>query len=178
MDFVNNQIQELSLPQLEDVSLKRISKHYFKVIALNKLVIYIVLLTLLFIAQRFIENEMFQKNIAYIGVILLIFSLVDFTISYLAFRNRKYALRTHDIIYAKGLLTYSITTVPISRIQHIEETRSWLARQFKVSTLNIFTAGESGSDLSIQGLPQEEAKRINDFINSKVNGDNGLFTTS
>ena len=177
MEFINKQIHEMSLPQLEEVSLIRISKHYFKIIAFNKLLLYGVLFVLWFFAQRFLDNEFIQRNISYIGFILLVVCICDFAISYVAFKKRQYAVRTHDIIYAKGLLTYSITTVPISRIQHIEESRSWLARQLKVSTLKIYTAGESGSDLSIKGLPEEKAKEINNFISSKVNGDNGLFTT-
>jgi membrane protein YdbS with pleckstrin-like domain len=62
--------------------------------------------------------------------------------------------------------------VPISRIQHIEESRSWLARKLNLATLKIFTAGESGSDLKIDGLPHEEAKQINDFLSTRVNANN------
>lgn len=81
-------------------------------------------------------------------------------------------MREHDVVYAKGLLVHSITTVPISRIQHVEESRSWLARHFGLATLKIFTAGEAGSDLSIKGLPYIEAKQIKEIISDKVNGNN------
>jgi membrane protein YdbS with pleckstrin-like domain len=66
----------------------------------------------------------------------------------------------------------SISAVPISRIQHLEISRSWLAIKFELATLKIFTAGESGIDLSIDGLNYNEAKQINDFLSRKVNGTN------
>ncbi len=177
MNFANSQIHDFSLPQLDEVSLKPISKDYYKIIAVNKIVLYAILFALLFVAKSFVDGDTFQNNFWYALTILLLICLFDFVISYLAIKKRKYAIREHDVIYAKGLLVNSITTVPISRIQHIEESRSWLARKFHLSTLNIFTAGEAGSDLSIKGLPREEAKQINDFLSSKVNGKSGLLTT-
>ena len=142
-------------------------------IAINKFTLYIGLISLTFGLKYFIERkEAIEVNLWYILPPVLIFCVLNFIISVLAFKKRKYAIREHDVVYAKGLLVHSITTVPISRIQHVEESRSWLARHFGLSTLKIFTAGESGSDLSINGLNQLEAKGINDFISTKVNGSN------
>jgi len=170
MNFTNSQIEDFTIPSLEEVHLKPISKNYFKIIVINKIVVYGIFFAILLTLNRFVDDVAFQENFWVLFGVLFIFCLIDFTTSYIAFKNRKYAIREHDVIYAKGFLTRSITTVPISRIQHIEESRSWLARQFHLSTLNIFTAGESGSDLTIKGLPKDEAKQINDFLSSKVNG--------
>ncbi len=171
MNFTNLHIQTESLPKVEDLVLKPISKAYFKIIMLNKLTIYTILFGLVFGAKFFIEkNEDIQIKIWYILSVVLGLIILDFIISLLAFKKRKYAIREHDVIYAKGLIVNSITTVPISRIQHVEESRSWLARYFGLSTLKIFTAGESGSDLSIKGLPHLEAKQIKEIISDKING--------
>ncbi len=173
MTFTNLQIQTESLPKIDDVVLKPISKAYFKIITLNKLALYAGLIGLVFVAKYVIEEkEGIQINIWYLFSVVLGFCIINFIVSFLAFKKRKYAIREHDVVYAKGLLIHSITTVPISRIQHVEESRSWLARYFGLATLKIFTAGETGSDLSIKGLPQLEAKDINDFISAKVNGNN------
>ena len=171
MNFTNLHIQTESLPIVEDLVLKPISKAYFKIIMLNELTIYTILFGLVFGAKFFIEkNEDIQIKIWYILSVVLGLIILDFIISLLAFKKRKYAIREHDVIYAKGLIVNSITTVPISRIQHVEESRSWLARYFGLSTLKIFTAGESGSDLSIKGLPHLEAKQIKEIISDKING--------
>ena len=169
MDFSNSQIHDLSLPQIDEVELKPISKDYFKVVALSGFVFYVFMFAILFGLKTYINAATFQDKFWYIFSVLLALFLLNFLTSLLAIRKRRYAIREHDVVYAKGLLVNTITTVPISRIQHIEESRSWLARQFNLSTLNIFTAGQSGSDLSIKGLPREEAKQINDFLSSKVN---------
>ncbi len=173
MNFTNFQIQTESLPKIEDLVLKPISKSYFKIIVLNKFAIYIGLIVLVFAAQYILEEkEDIQINIWYMLSVVLGFCILNIIFSLLAFKTRKYAIREHDVVYAKGLIVNSITTVPISRIQHVEESRSWLARHFGLSTLKIFTAGEAGSDLSIDGLHHLEAKDINDFISTKVNGNN------
>jgi membrane protein YdbS with pleckstrin-like domain len=170
--FINQQIELDQLPQISSVALKPISKDYFKIIILNKLFVYTVFIGLLVTGKFIIKKEIFQDNFAYLLSILIIACLFNFIVAFLSFKKRKYALRDKDVIYSKGLIVNSITTVPISRIQHIEESRSWLARKFNLATLKIFTAGESGSDLSIDGLPQEEAKRINDFLSQQVNENN------
>lgn len=173
MNFTNLQMQIEGIPKIEDVVLKPISKSYFKIIALNKFVIYAVLIGLAFLIKYIIEEkEGIQINIWYILLVVLVFCIINYTVGLLAFKKRKYSIREHDVIYSKGLIIHSIVTVPISRIQHVEESRSWLARHFGLSTLKIFTAGEAGSDLSIKGLPHLEAKQIKEIISDKINGIN------
>lgn len=170
MGFSNAQIQTNSLPQLDDVVLKPISKRYLNIILINQSIFFAIIFTGLFLLRNFINHEEVQQVFWYIFSVITVLFVLNVLISILAFRKRKYAIREHDIIYSKGLVFNSITTVPLSRVQHIEESRSWLARQFNLATLNIFTAGESGSDLSIKGLPKDEARQINDFISAKTNG--------
>ncbi|WP_179353699.1 PH domain-containing protein [Winogradskyella vidalii] len=171
MNFTNLQIEIESLPKVEAVNLKPIAKSYFKIIALNKLALYAGLIVLVFGGRYFMEkNEAVQFNLWYILSAVSVFCILNFVIGYLAFKKRKYAVREHDVIYSKGLIIHSIITVPMSRIQHVEESRSWLARYLDLATLNIYTAGEAGSDLSIKGLPYLEAKEIKEIISSKVNG--------
>lgn len=173
MNFTNLQIQTENLPKVEDLVLKPISKSYFKIIALNKLALYAGLIGLVFGLRYIIDKkEEIQLNLWYMLSIVIGFCIINFIISLLAFKKRKYAIREHDVVYAKGLIVHSIITVPMSRIQHVEESRSWLARYFGLSTLKIFTAGEAGSDLSIKGLPHLEAKQIKEIISAKVNGNN------
>lgn len=170
MSFSNAQLLSGTLPKMDDVVLKPISRRYIKIIFLNKLLKCTIVFGALGLGKFFVKKEGFQEIFWYLFAIALVVCLINMLIALLAFKKRKYAIREHDVIYAHGLVVNSIVTVPISRIQHIEESRSWLARQFGLATLNIYTAGESGSDLSIKGLPQDEARQVNDFISAKVNG--------
>ncbi len=169
--FTNLQIDLEAIPTLEDVVLKPISKRYLNVILLNKILLFGALYTALFLGKWFADDVLFLDYFWYLFLALSVFVIGNIVVSILAFYKRKYAIREKDVIYSKGLLVHKLTTVPISRIQHIEESRSWLARQFQLASIKIFTAGESGSDLSINGLPEDEAAHINDFLSSKVNGD-------
>lgn len=168
--FSNVQVEIEALPDKEDVVLVPISKSYLKIITIRKLTIYACFYSIVVAGRFIVEDHSFQMVYWYIVVILTVAFIVDFVMALLSFKTRKYALREQDIIYAEGLLIHAVTTVPISRIQHIETSRSWLARKFNLATLKIFTAGESGTDLSIKGLPIEEAKHINDFLSARVNG--------
>ncbi|WP_299336728.1 PH domain-containing protein [uncultured Psychroserpens sp.] len=167
--FSNQIINIEALPNVDTATLKPISKTYLKVIILNKLMLCVVVLAILTAAKFFVTKAIVQERFWFIFLLVLGLWLINLIITILAFKKRKYAIREHDVIYAKGLLVNSITTVPISRIQHIEESRSWLARQFGLATLNLYTAGESGSDLNISGLPHDDARQVNDFISAKIN---------
>ncbi len=171
MSFSNLQIHDIDLPNIETLVLKPISKSYFKIIALNKLAIYLGLFSLTFVIKFIlVVKEDLEFNTSILATVLLIFCLVNFILSILAFKKQKYAIREQDVIYSKGLIVHTIITVPISRIQHVEESRSWLSQYLGLSTLKIFTAGEAGSDLNIKGLPHLEAKQIKQIISEKLNG--------
>jgi membrane protein YdbS with pleckstrin-like domain len=172
MNFSNTQIHSETFPNIEDVVLKPISKQYLTIIIINNILKYAAIFGVLLAGQYIVKNDILQNNYRYLFLIVFLFCACHFILALLAFKKLKYAIREHDVIYAKGLIVNSITTVPISRIQHTETSRSWLARKFHLATLNIYTAGESGSDLSIKGLPNDEAQQINDFLSDKVNGNN------
>ncbi len=100
------------------------------------------------------------------GLVLPIaFSFIAIPIAY---RRRAYALRTRDIIYRKGWIFRSTTTVPFNRIQHTEVSQGPLERRFKLATLRIYTAGSSTSDLAIPGLDEEKAGELREFIANKA----------
>ncbi len=83
---------------------------------------------------------------------------------YKSFPVRAYALRELDISYRKGWIFYSNITIPFARIQHSEISQGPVDRMFGLVTLHIYTAGGSSSDLSIPGLPRDEAQRLRDYV--------------
>lgn len=168
--FTNHQIDLETLPSVDDVDYKPISKQYLKIIILNRGLIFMLLVSALIIAKFLVQDLNFQSAFWYLLATVVLVAIVTTVFSVLAFNARKYAIREQDVIYSKGLLVHSISAVPITRIQHLEISRSWLARKLNLATLKIFTAGESGIDLSIEGLKYTEAKQINVFLSKKING--------
>ncbi len=165
----NQQIVTDHLPTIESVELTGISKAYLKIIYLNALMVFIVPFIVL-ILTFFVFNTDTTLIFFWIFLsVLIIFFASYLTIAILGFSKRRYAIRELDVIYSSGLIFYKLTTVPFVRIQHIEISKSFLARKFDLATLHIYTAGASGSDLVIKGLPSDVAEKLNAFLSSKIN---------
>ncbi len=79
-----------------------------------------------------------------------------------------YAIRDKDIIYKSGVFWHTVTAIPFNRIQHVEKSSTPLDRRFGIATLQLFTAGGSGGDLKIHGLPAQLAENLRVFILEKV----------
>lgn len=77
-------------------------------------------------------------------------------------------MREKDIIYTKGLLWQTRTSIPFNRIQHAEVKQGPIERMFSLHSLKVFTAGGDSSDLVIPGLEEENASRIKEYIMGKT----------
>ena len=55
-----------------------------------------------------------------------------------------------------------------NRIQHVERSSTPLDRRFRIANLQLYTAGGSGGDLRIQGLPERTAEKLRAFILEKI----------
>lgn len=163
--FTNNQLDISSLPKAELIDFTAIDKRYFYVILINISIIHALLVVLFVIFWKIYGEAIGNSMSLWLGLgIIITFFIAKLIVSRIAFKYRKYALRDKDITYREGLLMHKQTTLPFNRIQHVELQRSFMSKQFGLSTLRIYSAGESGSDLSIKGLPKDEASKINDFL--------------
>ncbi|MDG1398998.1 MAG: PH domain-containing protein, partial [Polaribacter sp.] len=118
--------------------------------------------------QFFFSNEI-NQYIILIYVLFIVFFGAIFIVLNLSFPFRKYALREKDITYKAGLLVKKITTVPFSRVQHVEIDEKPISRIFGLSSISVYTAGDSSDDLEIKGIKKETALQIKEFISSKIN---------
>ena len=166
--FQNLQVH--SFPDVAEIEFQAIHKNYLKVILLNTFLVFFIFYVGLTIAVYF---DVFEEITAYIYVFYLaitIFFSVTIFIKFIGFKKRKYAVRDKDISYKSGIFFKSLTTVPFNRIQHIEIDQGPISRFFGLSSLNVFTAGDSSDDLEISGLSQEDALKIKEFISTKIHG--------
>lgn len=166
--FQNDVIKEL--PDITGITFQKIDKNYLKVILINTSIIFIpTLIGLIFLINKKLKEEIPE----YTTMIYLVYFAVFFLIFFLlivGFSRRKYALRDKDITYKSGVIIKKITTVPFSRIQHVEIDEKPLSRMFGLASISVYTAGDSSDDLGIKGIRKEEALRIKEFISSKING--------
>lgn len=168
MEFSN--IEILQLPDIAKVTFKRIHKDYLIVLILTVLSIFSIIFLVAFLLENNIEEIRAFSHVNYIYLILLLIFLGLITAFVIGFSRRKYVLRDKDVTYKSGVLIKKITTVPFSRIQHVEISEAPISRIFKLASLNVFTAGDSSNDLVIKGIKKEEALKIKEFINQQIHG--------
>lgn len=168
--YINEQISTDKIPKIETIEFQPISKNYLKLLIINILIFYLMVIALL-MASTVISKFDIESNYLWLifsGVTLAVSLLILYSIY--GFAKRKYALRTHDILYTQGVLVNKLTTVAYVRIQHIEVSSGLLERKLNLATLSIYTAGDSGSDLVIKGLNNSEANKLNAFLSARMNG--------
>ena len=163
-------IEILQLPNISKLTFKRIHKDYLRVLVFSVLTVFSLLFLILFLLEFYVEKiANFQYvNYLYFGIAMLLMFVISWL--YIGFSRRKYILRDKDVTYKSGVLIKSITTVPFTRIQHVEINEGPISRLFKLASLNVFTAGDSSNDLVIKGIKKEEALQIKEFINQQING--------
>jgi len=159
----------LELPDIKKIEFIKINKNYLKVILINLFLVFSPLyIGLILLHQLVFTKEINEFIIPIYSVFTAVFGFVIWYIL-LSFTKRKYALREKDISYKSGLLVRQITTVPFSRIQHVETDEKPISRIFGLASLSIYTAGDSSDDLVIKGITKKKALKIKEFITTKIN---------
>ncbi len=160
--FTNNALNINELPKIEALDYNKLDKKFLTETLLIRLVFILPLAAALFVIYKNQPSYLFEASL--VAALLFIVVLI---LGYLSYFKKAYALREKDVSYRRGLIFHSITTVPLSRIQHSELLRGPLDRILGLSSVKIYTAGGSSSDITIPGLPLETAEKVREFINAK-----------
>jgi membrane protein YdbS with pleckstrin-like domain len=162
--FENEQLNVHSLPSVENLIFQPLEKDYLKVsmiaASIFSLIFIVAASVLIYILG---EDSPFLLRVS-IGIGALVLASLVLWLTYMGFHFKKYALRQKDIVFQSGYVFRSQTVVPFNRIQHCEINQGPIDRIFDLSSLKIFTAGGSYSDLSIPGLQKFTAEDLKHFI--------------
>lgn len=169
-DFTNNIISPENLPEIQSEDFNPVAKKYLKLIYIR------LAITTFFMAAAvtsffFVSEGIPLVAILIIGGALLAIMLYALIISKLSFPYRGYLIREKDIAYQRGLISYKLTTIPYKRIQHVELNQGILAKKMKLASIKVYTAGGSGDDLSIPGLPLDTAKELRAYLTEIISAD-------
>ena len=167
-NFTNSVLLPENLPEIMTEDFNGLDKRYLKIIFI-RIAIFAILLTGGLIAFILFSDEKIPGLIlaAIIsGIVILI--AYSITISILGFPKKGYLLRERDISYKTGLIYYKQISVPFNRVQHVEVSQGILGKIFGLSSIKIYTAGGSASDLSIPGLAVADAQKLKAFISEKI----------
>lgn len=166
--FVNEAVS--NFPDISEITFKTIDKKYLKVILWNILFVFSLILIALFLTDYFALFEEITNYFHFIYFFFTAILIIVILFKFVSFKKRKFLVREKDISYKSGILFKKLTTVPFSRVQHIEVDEGPLSRFFKLASLSVFTAGDSSDDLEIKGITKKEALEIKEFISQKING--------
>ncbi len=135
---------------------------------LNTAIVLVIALSGFFIFAYFLSDHIPFKVFIGVPSVIVVLLVWRSVLVILGFPKKGYLLREHDVSYRTGLLFYKLTTIPFNRIQHVEVSQNMIEKAIGLSSVKIFTAGGSISDLSIPGLLPEKAHQIESFLLSEV----------
>lgn len=167
--FENQQLYPEDLPSTSTIQFLPVEKEYLYILWIYRCIFFGILLFVSIIAYFFIGRLPFPYYIIPGGIVLLF--VLSLILTRIAFRHKGYAVRQRDIIYKSGWLNRRMTTVPFSRVQHVDVHQNILERGFNLSTLNVYTAGGQASDLSIPGLLPDTSEKLKTFLLQTVSED-------
>jgi uncharacterized protein len=166
-DFSNFEIDVAALPRYEDVELHSISKKYLIKLQVGTTFSFLFFAVGIFIAYSFLPEE-FHNYLFWAAVVILLMFMWSFFNNVMYVRRSGYALREQDIIFKRGFLFERITVVPFNRIQHVSVERSFLDKLLNIATVKVFTAGGSGSDVSVPGIKPHIATSVKEEISARI----------
>ncbi len=162
--FKNDQIVLENLPSYESLAFEPVSiKQRIKALISLSISLIVVLIGL---SVWFFYDS--RDLVLYITAAVLLFFGFQYFLVVKKQMCYGYALRERDIVFKRGYIFRKTTVIPFNRIQHVSTAQGVLDKLFKISTLQIFTAGGSGSDINIPGLEPQLAAVIKEAIVQKV----------
>ena len=166
--FNNSVILPENLPVIETKDFTKLDRKYLTIIII-RIIIFFLISSGSLITVLLINEEIPLKHVGILGVFVILFiTLFTLTVNLLGFPRKGYLVREQDISFQKGIITYKLTTVPFNRIQHVEVNQGVLSKIFRLSSVKIYTAGGSFSDLSIPGLPSDNALKLKAFLSEQI----------
>ena len=120
----------------------------------------------------FIWLDALQKNwiiFSTLGAFLLsCFTVIAFI--EIGFKNLAWALREKDIICKKGWIFQDTHVIPFGKVQNCVIQTGPIGRKFGLASIKLMTAASHLGDISINGLKQETAEQLKDWMMEKIIG--------
>lgn len=82
----------------------------------------------------------------------------------LRFRATRYRVDEGALTITQGVIWRSVTSIPMSRIQHTDVLQGPLQRQFELATLVVHTAGTQDAAIALSGLAHAVAMPLRDSL--------------
>ncbi len=167
MIFENSQIESGQIPTVSDIEFKKLAPAFKQTEYIGTAILFGFLLIGCFVAFFSIPSSFTFIKYGVFVAWAFFFSL-SMILAGMQYERAGYAIRSHDVVHKHGVWWRTVTTIPFNRMQHCEISQGPIQNLFGLATLRVFTAGGSSSDLSIEGLEHDEARKVKDFIAGKI----------
>ena len=167
-EFSNQVVLPDLLAPIEVQEFEGLEDKYKLVNQISSAILLVLALIGFFLIAYFSSDNIPIKVLIGVPFIFVVLFVLRFVLVLLGFPKKGYLLREQDVSYRSGLLIYKLTTIPFNRIQHVEVSQNMVEKSFGLSSVKVFTAGGSVSDLSIPGILPDKAHKIESFLLSKV----------
>jgi len=157
--FVNEPIDVSTIPRIRDEDFVGVHPNYLRVSLIGYAIWFAVVVFVgvtLFIALP--SNSWIALVVM---AVVLVVTVVAFTLTILGVKNIGYQVRAHDLSYRHGVFTKTVETVPFVRVQHARVTQGPVERAFGIAKLAVNSACP---DLNISGLGFDDAERLRSIV--------------
>ncbi len=165
-NFTNTTIDISQLPRFETVAFQKLQPDYWKVIVINQVTVFLVLVAVYLILQYLVEEV--PEQVIYFAIPFGVLFILTLIFSRIAFLKKGFAFREHDVLFKNGIIATNTIIIPYNRVQHVALHEGWLSRYFGLAKVEIFTAGGSSSDIKIPGIEKEQAEKIKQLLMGKI----------
>ncbi|RUO34218.1 PH domain-containing protein [Aliidiomarina sanyensis] len=149
---------------MQEPNWQAVSPKYTHLLRIDKTLFVLMLVIPLTVAVVFVERIPLWVGYIGWGSLLLIWLGMVFLWAPRRYRVTAYAVLPEEVHFRVGALWLRHTAVTHNRIQHLEIEQSPFERLLGLSRLIIFTAGGSGADLILPGLPVDRATSLRDDL--------------
>ena len=167
-EFSNQVVLPDLLAPIEVQEFEGLEDKYKLINQISSAILLVLALIGFFLIEYFSSDNIPIKVLIGVPFIFVVLFVLKLVLVILGFPKKGYLLREQDVSYRSGLLIYKLTTIPFNRIQHVEVSQNMVEKSFGLSSVKVFTAGGSVSDLSIPGILPDKAHQIESFLLSKV----------
>lgn len=167
-NFTNSVVLPENLPEIEPAKFTGLNRKYLTILYIRILILFLILAGGLIAFVSLAEETLPEKFIYLIAGAILLIIAYSAVITTLGFPKKGYLIREKDVSFQRGLITYRVTSVPLNRIQHVEVNQGVLGKILQLSSVKIYTAGGTSSDLTIPGVTEPEALKLKAFLSGKI----------
>ncbi|MFM9987545.1 PH domain-containing protein [Flavobacterium sp.] len=165
-NFTNETLDTTKLPKFEEVQFTALQATYWKVMLINKSIVFSILaIGLFFVFYKIDEILEFKLQTFFVFIFLIFLTIL---LSRISFKKKGFAFRNHDVIYRSGIIATNTIVIPYNRVQHVALHEGLISRYFGLAKIEIFTAGGSSSDIEIPGIAKNEAENIKQLLMGKI----------